>query len=260
MNFIINQNLNEISADYVPISCYYNFLHHLLICLGYPAQKPPLAELLSKYHGLNGEWLIVSPINWHATFNDVTITKTDVDLKLSETESRAIFAALQKEFSEITWHYHDQYTWLIQTTNTPPITSQPPRLIRNTSFGPHLKNLDDTLYWQKFITESQFLLNNCKHPEVNGIWIWGQGSRQVNHHKKIIYDDPILLPFINLLSDNIEKIGNKVNRQAIVVLQDANNLTNFQPKHASWYWNNCAYQKKPTSFIKRIWEKIQNAN
>ena len=145
MQIIINANCECLPKNVVEIPCCFNFLHNILASIGCQREKPPLADFLRQYYLLDGEWLIVSPIHWHATFKDVTITATGHDLGLSKADGRSLFNMMQKEFPEMRWHYHDQYTWLVQSDQVVAIDSQPPHLICNSSCNMHLKNLDKTL-------------------------------------------------------------------------------------------------------------------
>ena len=54
------------------------------------------------------------------------------------------------------------------------LNAKPVHHLLNKSLMPELAQLDKTMYWQKFITESQmFFASNPNQSLVNGLWIWG---------------------------------------------------------------------------------------
>ena len=140
------------------------------------------ADALRRLHGLEGDWLIVSPIYWEATHNDAMIMACGEMLDLSDEESRQWFAALAKFLvnDKVTLHYHDANTWLIQFDECPPINAKPVHSLLQQSMMQQLAALDPTLFWSRFLTENQMFFS--EHPlnkartgryPVNGVWIWG---------------------------------------------------------------------------------------
>ena len=138
--------------------------------------KKSMTEELCTRYGLEGHWLIATPVHWQATHNDAMIVSCGESLNLSESQGRALF----QEFSNfvhgdnIKTHYHDACTWLIQADGKPDIISVSPHDIMHKSITPYLKSLDKTLFWQRLITEIQMLFSEARHQQasVNGVWIW----------------------------------------------------------------------------------------
>ena len=131
----------------IPTPTQGNYYHNLLACLGYPADAPPVADLLRRYHGLDGTWLVASPIHWQATHNDAMIVACDEALDLSDEESRAWFAVWAEclQLESIQLHYHDAYTWLIQPSEPQPIHALPVHALLQQPMMAHLKALDTTV-------------------------------------------------------------------------------------------------------------------
>ena len=185
MDIVINADIDEVPEGHFPILNQGNFYHNILTCLGYSYEKPPVADLLRRYHGLEGQWLIASPIHWQATHNDAMIVASGSELQLSDQVSRLWFAAF-KEFvtaDHFNVHYHDAHTWLIQCDGKPLLDSKPVHTLHHKSLMPELRKLDETLYWQRLITEGQMFFS--EHPlnkdrlasySINGLWFWGGGN------------------------------------------------------------------------------------
>ncbi len=132
-------------------------------------------------HRLDGDWLVISPIYWQATHNDAMIMAYGEALDLPDDESRRWFAALADFLKDdnVTLHYQDAHTWLIQFAQCPPIHSKPVHMLLQQPLMQHLKTLDPTLFWSRFITENQMFFS--EHPlnkarigryPINGVWVW----------------------------------------------------------------------------------------
>ena len=185
MDVVINAECAEVPVGSTPLSHQGNYYHHIFSCLLGPIESPPVADLLRRYYGLEGDWLIASPIHWQATHNDAMIVASAHELKLSESESVRFFSALAEFVAaySIKLHYHDAYTWLLNVDGQPHITAKPVHALLHQSLMPELRTLDSTLFWQRLITEIQMFFS--AHPfnkereekySINGIWIWGNGK------------------------------------------------------------------------------------
>ncbi len=212
MDIVINAEIASIPENNTAIPTQGNFYHNILSCLGYPNDSPPVADLLRRYHHLEGEWVIASPIHWQATHNDAMIIASGSQLELSEQESKRWFEAF-KEFiasENMHLHYHDAYTWLFQYEDKPQITAKPVHVLQHQSMMPELEMLDKTLFWQRFITESQMFfsgnaLNKARiglYP-INGVWLWGGGALGDKIQTQLICHDPDLIELANVLSTNV---------------------------------------------------------
>lgn len=159
------------------------YYQRLLQWLASFTKATTVAERLCEDLGLQGNWLIVTPVHWQATHNDAIIMFCGDDLNLSEHQGRELF----QEFADFVEgdgmksHYHDACTWLIQTDGKPSINSVNPHDILNKSIGPYLKSLDSTHFWQRFITEIQMLFSGSSRHQskVNGVWVWGEEPQQI---------------------------------------------------------------------------------
>lgn len=273
MDIVINAEIASIPENNTEILTQGNFYHNLLSCLGYPNDAPPVADLLRKYHHLEGAWLIVSPIHWQATHNDAMIIASGNQLELSEQDSQLWFEAF-KEFvssENMRVYYHDAQTWLLQYDDKPLLTAKPVHLLHHKSMMPELQNLDKTLFWQRFITESQMFfsahaLNTTRRDlyPINGVWLWGNGELGSKIQRPLICEDRDLLVLADIVSTKVgdthalpQATKNSVllyaelNQNARLVLQKQ-----LQKNTIHWYWNNLAYQSKPKSWISRLMKRV----
>ncbi len=282
MDIVINTDLTSIPKGAVPIPHQANFYHNILGCLYHPVSKkqgtlakadedcyPPIAKLLSHIHNLEGDWLIVSPLHWEATHNDALITAVGHELQLSDEASRQWFDALSAFLAPFNQklYYHDACTWLIQCHEEHQISAKPVYRLLHQSMIPELKNLDKTLFWQRFITETQMFfsthpLNKARIglPSVNGVWVWGAGPLRARVQTPIICDDPHLLPLARLLSTHVIQgpLPQKPDKKSVILFNHLNLTHRIALEHqlksqpVRWYWNNLAYLIQP----KRWWSRI----
>ncbi|MDP3704481.1 MAG: hypothetical protein Q8R24_01050 [Legionellaceae bacterium] len=275
MNVVINSCIDTVPEGSLPIPNQSHYYHHILSCLGYPLLTPPVADLLRKWHGLDGVWLVVSPIHWQATHNDAMIVAAGEDLQLTELEGHQWFEAFAEFVSAETMrvHYHDASTWLIQLSEHPIITAQPVQTMLHQSMMPHLDGMDHTFFWQRFMTESQMFLSNhalntsrIGRYSINGLWIWGGGVLQTRSKCTIVVDNQHAFSLATLLSLNVSFYSAEriYPRDALVLWSDLSRLKALQAKltkqTVSWYWNNCTYQTKPKHWLKRLWSSKHHAD
>ena len=282
MDIVINKEIASPPECALKIPYQANFYHNLLTCLDYPLSGeqakgpkadedlyPPIANLLAQLHDLKGNWLIISPIHWEATHNDAMITAFGSALELSDKESHQWFDALSEFLAPLTYRlfYHDAYTWLLQCDGQPTITAKPIHNLLHQSMMPELKNLDETLFWQRFITETQMFFST--HPlnkarlgvhSINGLWVWGAGPLGAPVQKPLICNEPNLLKLSQLLSTKVisGQFPQNPAKNSVLLLEDLNQPDRilleeqFQSYTVRWYWNNMAYLTKP----KRWWSRI----
>ena len=270
MDIIVNSTSNELPEGSIPIKEYGNFYCNLYATLHDTSEYMPIADLLRKYHGLEGKWLVVSLINWQASHNDAMITASFDNLKLTDEESRLWFNDF-KEFlalDNIDLYYHNKDIWLLRSDKLPPITAKNVYNMHNQSIMPALHQLDKTLYWQKFITESQmFLSSNILNKgraleyNINGVWVWGAGVLPKLSNKKIVCNDKESFELAKLLSTNVEMAADISYAKSNVILfnnfgvKESDLLCKYLKKHTvNWYWNNIAYNKKSKSLMRRCME------
>lgn len=234
---------------------YKNYLLNILVNLGYNFDTPPVADLLKNLHGLEGEWLVVSPVNWQATHNDSMLVAAGHDFLLNSEQSTYLF----NKFSEfascegMSLFMHDATTWLMNVKNKPPLRSRPVYSILHNSLISELENLDESMYWQKFITMGQMLLNNLCLPNdtnqypINGVWVWGGGCLQEKKTNEIITLDNKAHEIAEILSVNSFKYKKNtyISKDAIILSSSINNLTILPEKCLqkvnAWHWNNFSY-------------------
>lgn len=258
MDVIINSDALSVPEGTTPIVRVGEYYHQLLTCLGYDENRPPVADLLRRYHGLDGEWLVASPIYWQASHNDAMIVACGSALQISEDESMRWFDALADFLKNdpIKLHYHDASTWLIQPNEYIPIQSKPVHALIQQSMMMQLHGLDPTFFWQRFITENQMFFS--EHPlnqsrtdryPINGLWIWGGGELNSPGLVPIVYDDEVGARLANLLSTRTIAYlpGQKYSKETIYILSTS---PEFKKHTARWYWNNLAYMSKR----KRWWQ------
>lgn len=272
MDIVVNQEIGLVPEGAKPISCQCNFYHQLLSSLTEPTHAPPVADLLRRFHGLEGHWVVVSPIHWQATHNDAMIIRAGQTLVLSDAESRLWFDALSAFLaSENTHvHYHDAHTWLLQCKDMPHIRAKPVHHVLHQSMMTELKGLDETHFWQRFMTEIQMFfsahaLNEARLGlnSINGLWIWGDGIL----HEKVdipIYCDEPLFKLASLLSTQVNDVKtstrfakNGLILYSVLSKQDEQRLqTQLQNTATQWYWNNVAYLSKPKRWWSRLIERV----
>ena len=243
-----------------------NYYVNLLTCLGYPADSPPVADLLRKLHGLDGTWLVVSPIHWQATHNDAMIVACDSELQLSDDESRQWFTALAEFLAQdhAKLYYHDAYTWLIQLNTRLALEAKPVHALLQQSMTPHLKALDATLFWQRFITENQMFfsehaLNKMRldRYSINGIWVWGAGSLKPPESRAIVCGDTPACDLAKIVSTQVSRYqpGQSFAKHTLLLLSALNDQIpiEFKKNTVRWYWNNTAYVTKPKNWFTPFW-------
>ncbi len=261
MNIVVNAlcSKNEIIG---------NFYQNILACTGESVPCPPVADLLRRYHHLDGEWLIVSPIYWQATHNDAMIMACNDALALTDEESRRWFTALSEFLvnDPIKLYYHDAYTWLIQIKHAPPIHARPVHELLHQSMMQQLKSLDSSLFWSRFITEnqmffSQHALNKLRsgHNPINGVWVWGQGRLVDKRSHPLYCADHICYELATLVSTNVNHytLGESIPNNATLLCQtfDKQHVTRFEKTRVHWYWNNANYITKPKRWFDRFFGK-----
>jgi len=269
MNIVINQQLPMIPPDTTPLRHQGNFYHHVLSSLGYAIESPPVGDLLRRFHGLEGQWVVVSPIFWQATHNDAMIVDSGDGLLLSDEASRRWFAVFSDfiRFENLMTHYHDAHTWLLNIDGKPSVHAKPPYALHHHSLMPELNALDSTLFWQRLLTENQMFfsghdLNKERVGEapINGIWIWGSGQLRAPNNCPIYCDNPMLLQMASFLSTNVSVFdtATRVTKDALLLF-DSLDSTHFAALKASvqkvsvhWYWNNSAYLSKPKRWYSRL--------
>ena len=269
MDVVINAELVEAPVCSTPLPHQRNYYHHIFSCLLDSSESPPVADLLRKYYGLEGHWLIASPIYWQATHNDAMIVACGQALELSESDSLRWYSALAQFVKpyNINLHYHDAYTRLINVDNLPQITAKSVYTLLHQSLLAEIRALDPTLFWQRFITESQMFFS--AHPlnkergetnPINGIWIWGDGKLLENHLKPLVCQNDELLKLAQLLSTKVSGYSPSapISKNSLFLFGELNpselHVLELQSqKHTvRWYWNNIAYLTKPKSWISRL--------
>ncbi|AHE67305.1 hypothetical protein [Legionella oakridgensis] len=253
-----------------------NFYHHLLSCLHDASEFPPVADLLRCYHGLQGRWLVVSPIHWQATHNDAMVVAESHELCLFEEESRRWFSAFA-EFSaaeNMNAYYCDAHTWLLQYDDKPDIQAKPVHELLQQSLLPHLQTLDKTGYWQRFITESQMFFSahglNDKRPDciVNGVWLWGHGRLNAPVATPVICSNGQMAKLAQYVSSEVLSYSSvaSCSKNAIVLMHhlDLKELERLQKqlRHipVRWHWNNVVYRTPPKKWFSRLWSSVYHAN
>lgn len=268
MDVVIDSSIDVVPNDGLLIPSQHHYYHQILTCLGYPADQPPVADLLRQLDHLTGKWLVISPIHWQATHNDAMIMAVGEELQLQETEAQAWFNALAEFLKPTQLHYYNSHTWLMQCNDQPPIFAKPAHTLRHQSMMPHLEFLDDSLFWQRFITECQMFLsghslNKQRSFPLNGLWIWGGGELQLPGKRPIVVDEQQNKQLATCLSTNVNIYSPQQHftDDTLILWRDVERITELQQhlkqQAVSWYWNNQAYSSKPASWFKRLWSHIK---
>lgn len=256
MKIILNANINHLPNNALSIPNYQNYLLNILVNIGFNFDRPPVGELLKILHDLDGEWLVVSPINWQATHNDSMLVAAGYDFSINSQQSEMLFA----KFSEFVkadgmeLYKHDSVTWLLKVQDQPLLNAKSVYSVLHHSLFKELEYLDSSLYWQKFITMSQMFFSGLRLPDdrniypINGVWVWGGGHLERNTTQQIVALDDDALLIAKSISTNYCAYVNHppISKDAIFIASSINSLEFLSQrclqKIKYWYWNNQAYQ------------------
>lgn len=266
MDVIINADADCLPPGSTQLVTQYNYLLNLMIAMGFHEENPPVADFLRQIHKLEGEWLVVEPVYWEASHNDAMIAAAGQQLHLTDDESRLLFRDIAAFLAEdgLSLHYHNAGTWLVKVDGKPKISSKSTSLMLHQSMMPVIKGMDDTMYWQRLITELQMYLGS--HPgaqrdagltSVNGLWFYGSGDFKFDSSKTIVTDDEQLLA---AFPSNMKRLSCDAPRlnHSIVVINDYqsinmdNLLSAIGNQPVRWFWNNIAYSSPRKSWWARL--------
>lgn len=268
MDVVINGTQTAPPADSKAIVSQGSYALNLLACLGFAPTNPPLADFLRLYHDLEGRWLVASPIHWQATHNDAMLMATGSDLELSEDESLSWFNEVAEflKADGFSPRFLDAQTWLFRVDNQPIIDTKPPHCLIQHSLMPSFKIMDNTLFWQRLITELQMYLS--EHPLnktrkglcINGLWFWGAGEFAVTNKKKIVCDDPQLNALLKAQGQQISLLTESTilsKEQLVVINQPKPTLLQLlhektKKNTVRWYWSDLAYLRQASHW----WSKL----
>jgi hypothetical protein len=266
IDLVINSDCPHSLRPQQLIAGYSNAYLNLFKCLGYTDTHMPIADWLRLYHGLQESWIIVSPIHWQATHNDAMLLACDRELHCSEDDARCLFdkfSALAAEDGMQTF-FHDRYTWLLSCKGKPAITSIAPHAFLHQSMFPQIKQLDETFYWQRFVTEAQMLFSAqssiSSSTLVNGIWIWGSGLLDRQSNRLLLVTDEGQCEMAKLLSQHTQNYikSEPLPKHALLWINSLNErglrqlAVELGHRDVNWYWNNLSYHTKKISWLSRL--------
>lgn len=270
MEVVINEACASLPKGHIPIPSPGGFYANFLKALGYPLLQLPVGDLLRRYHGLLGRWLIVSPIYWQATHNDAVLIGGSLDLELLDGESHALFEAFKAYVAPMETYYCDAHTWLLQCDETTPkITAQPVQKVQHQPISDALRALDETLYWQRFITEVQMFLsthalNKARAHPINGVWVWGEGVLHAPSSVPLVCENESLRALAQLVTTNTrlyEPLAS-LSKDSVLLFEKLSEstllalTTQAQKYNTSWYWNDAAYRNQSKAWWLRLIGKI----
>lgn len=258
MDVLINEKRNFLPKGAIPLDVHGHYYPQLLRCLGYAL--PPLADLLRRYHGLDGAWLIVTPLVWQASHNDVVLLAAGADMDWTPVIARQYFSSLHDFLAVdgMRLHYHDDVTWLLSCDGLPALTAAPVDELIHLPMMQALKNLDKSHYWSRLLTEIQMLwapyVNEGQ--ACNGVWIWGGGDLNATVSRPIIaYDDQALRIACGLSSEvSLHNAALSIKKQSLFLCtqlsdEEYDKLRQQLKRHTvNWYWQDCAYQTRASSW------------
>ncbi|KGP64409.1 hypothetical protein EP47_11605 [Legionella norrlandica] len=269
MDVIINTEGSCNSDDEKQLKSQGSAILNLLVCCGYEANNPPIGELLKSSHSLEGDWVVLTPIHWNASHNDAMIVAINGDLQWTDQEAKHWFELYSAYLAEegMTLYFHDAFTWLLRVDNMPYLHAKPVYQIQNKSLMPELAQLDPTLYWQKFFTESQmFFASHFRESLINGIWAWG-GAKLGTKKTIPICTDKEFFSLAQGCSSNVTLYNPSVSLKEfqIILLRDISSLSELHQVevkkiHAYWYWNNCAFIRTKHNWFTRFWRSLTHAD
>lgn len=264
MDLIINSRCSSIEEAQQQLPSQGSWQLNLLACLGYDVENPPLATLLSQHHDLHGDWVVVSPVFWEASHNNAMITASGEQLSASEEDLTACFHQYADflHAAGMALYYHDQYTWLLSAPNKARLQAKPVLQMIHRPLINELSLLDETLFWQKLLTESQMFFASKQHHSINGVWFWGTGIL-ANKKNRSICTTEDYLSVCQCCSTSVSLYGPEIMLQDFdtVLIKDRSVLTaEHQQKlkkiPVNYYWNDSGYSLAPRSLISRLWRKF----
>lgn len=276
MDAIIDSRIKAVPASTLELAGQKLVYLNLLQSLGYASHQLPLASLLSQLHDLEGDWLILSPIHWQATHNDAMIMAHGDTLSLSEDESRTWFkelsAYLEKDQFELV--YHNAEIWLIRKKSMLPIQAKSVYQMFHRSMMPELSALDDTLFWQQFLTETQMFLSSHdlnqariqeQKPVLNGVWVWGAGHLALS--EAVICTVQSFEKMARICSTNVHIYSPQVSLRDIniLLLSDLSDLSSQHKEKLTqssirWFWNDFSYLSKKRRWWHQLRRKLRHAD
>lgn len=269
MDVIINAECSVVPEGVEPLAAQGTALLNLLLCLGYDPMDPPLADLLRRFAQLKGDWLVLSPIHWQATHNDALILATGKDLELQDAQAKLWFAVFADYLAAdgMKLHYHDAETWLLAAPQKHPLNAKPAHQLLNKSLMLELTQMGDTLFWQKFITESQMLFaSKPNQSAMNGLWPWGNAVFSGKKAIKICADEAFL-PIAKQCSSDVSLYSPsiKLKEQQILLITERSMLSaqhqeELEKLLVHWYWNNTAYASGTNNWFIRLWRTLIHAH
>lgn len=269
MNIIIDACVGSIPEKTKELVAQGTALLNLLACLGYDKTNPPLADLFSRYYQLEGQWLIASPVQWNASHNNVVITCLDNSASGYEQQLKAHF----HQFSEhlisegMALYYHEPHTWLVSSNHRSLLHAKPLYSVLNKPLMLELLGLDETMHWQKFLTESQMFFNAANPSSLmNGVWVWGGGLLGEKKKAKVCTDSSFFaLAQLCATKVTLYDYALSITDFDFILLRDWSSLSEQHQQQLEkiatrWYWNNAGYEHVPLSWPIRLWRKLLHAN
>jgi hypothetical protein len=269
MDLIINSNCLLKTETQLPVATQGSWLLNLLAYAGYDPENPPMAALLSQYHELHGNWVVVSPIYWEAFHNNAMITAMGEQLAASEDELSTYFHQYAEflRAEGMALYYHDPYTWLISAPNKACLQAKPVQQMIDRPLINELSQIDATLFWQKLLTESQmFFASQPVQSKVNGVWFWGAGTLGDKKSISICTTEDYCS-----ISQCCSTSVSLYNEQCILQEFDLlliKELSVLSPAHqqqlkkipATWRWNDNGYTYCPSNWLSRLWRTLTYAH
>lgn len=269
MNVVINSECRSTPEESVALCSQGKAFLNFLAILGYDPMNPPAADLLRQCNRLEGDWLVLSPVHWQATHNDAHIVATGQELQINKNESEHWYQLYADYLAheDMTLFYHEADLWLLSINNKPLLNAKPIHHVVNKSLMPELKDLDSTLYWQKFITEGQmFFASQLENSMINGVWLWGGGLLTNKKSIKVCADENFLATAQILCSDvTLYHSSLSIKEFEIIILNDYDSLSEQHKEEikkipVSWYWNNAAYTRGERNWFTRLWRTLIHAH
>ncbi len=242
---------------------------NLLASVGYSEHNVPLADLLCAYHQLEGDWVILNPVVWSATHNNVLITSCGFELEMDEHQLRGCFDKLAEYLATIgmTLYYHDACTWLLSTEHKAILQAKSTQYMLGQPLLSELNKIDETMYWQQFLTEIQlYFASNSSFSPINGVWVWSSSVLDKQNNKKIVTSSEYMA-LAHLCSNQVTELENEYSLKEcdVLLLNDISDLSNKQVEqveqiNAHWYWNNTAYTVTHLPWFIRLWRRYIHAH
>ncbi len=202
-------------ADALPIKANQTF-HQTASYLFHQPAMLPIAPLLASVELNSADnqlfWLKIDPVQLIADRDSLVLIPAE-DLVITEDESRALLTSFNEHFAEenLQIEYGSKNSWYLKIVQPVDIKTVSIEALSYKPLNDAYPKGNAATYWKKLINETQMLffshpVNEARRekgqPEINSIWVWGEGQLNKNQIK---YRDNVAIHSNNLYLNGLAK-------------------------------------------------------